>query len=77
MTERDDDGIILYDSTDDMDEIELAEESGDTFTDEYMLQLAESEERKIARAKHIDRMVSAGVVVGIILLVALFVWLFF
>lgn len=77
MIERDEDGIILYDSTDDMDENEVPAEDDDIFTDEYMLALADTEERKIARMKRIDRMVSVGVIVGIVLFVALLVWIFF
>lgn len=77
MIERDEDGIIMYDSTDDMDVNEAQAEDFIIFTDEYMLALADAEESKIARMKRIDRMISAGVIVGIVLFVALLVWIFF
>lgn len=76
MTERDKDGIILYDSTDDAEECEVTSEEEDIFTDEYMRAFAE-EERKIKRMKRIDRMVSVSVIVGIILFVSLLCWIYF
>lgn len=77
MTERDEDGIILYDSTDDADESEVTSEGEDIFTDEYMRAFADEEERKIRRMKRIDRIVSVGVIVGIVLFVLLLCWIYF
>ena len=77
MIDRDEAGIILYDSTDDMDENEAIPEDNDIFTDEYMLALTDAEDRKIARMKRIDRMISGGVIVGIAMYVAMMVWIFF
>lgn len=76
MTERDIDGIILYDSTDDAEESEVTEEEN-IFTDEYMRAFADEEERKIKRMKRIDRMVSVGVIVGIVLFISLLCWIYF
>lgn len=76
MTERDKDGIILYDSTDDAEESEVTEEEN-IFTDEYMRAFADEEERKIRRMKRIDRMVSVGVIVGIVLFISLLCWIYF
>ncbi len=76
MTERDKDGIILYDSTDDAEESEVTEEEN-IFTDEYMRAFADEEECKIRRMKRIDRMVSVGVIVGIVLFVSLLCWIYF
>lgn len=77
MSERDNDGIILYDSTDDADESEVTAEEENIFTDEYMRAFADAEERKIRRMKRIDRMVSVGVIVGIVLFVSLLCWIYF
>lgn len=77
MTERDKDGIILYDSTDDAEECEVTSEEEDIFTDEYMRAFADEEARKIKRMKRIDRMVSVGVIVGIVLLISLLCWIYF
>ena len=77
MTERDEDGIILYDSTDDADESEVMSEGEDIFTDEYLRAFADEEERKIKRMKRIERMVSVGVIVGIVLFVLLLCWIYF
>lgn len=76
MTERDKDGIILYDSTDDAEESEVTEEEN-IFTDEYMRAFADEEECKIRRMKRIDRMVSVDVIVGIVLFVSLLCWIYF
>lgn len=77
MIERDIDGIILYDSTDDIDESEVTPEEENIFTDEYMRAFADEEERKIKRMKRIDRMVSVGVIVGIVLFISLLCWIYF
>lgn len=77
MTERDEDGIILYDSTDDADEGEVTSEEENIFTDEYMRAFADEEERKIKRMKRIDRMVSVSVIVGIVTFVSLLCWIYF
>lgn len=77
MTERDKDGIILYDSTDDAEDSEVTAEEEDIFTDEYMRAFADAEERKIRRMKRIDRIVSVGVIVGIVLFVSLLCWIYF
>ena len=77
MTERDKDGIILYDSTDDAEESEVSSMEENIFTDEYMRAFADEEERKIARIKRIDRMVSVGVIVGIVLFISLLCWIYF
>lgn len=77
MIERDIDGIILYDSTDDAEESDVMSEGENIFTDEYMRAFADEEERKIKRMKRIDRMVSVGVIVGIVLFVSLLCWIYF
>lgn len=77
MIERDIDGIILYDSTDDAEESDVMSEGENIFTDEYMRAFAEEEERKIKRMKRIDRMVSVGVIVGIVLFISLLCWIYF
>ncbi len=77
MIERDIDGIILYDSTDDAEESDVMSEGENIFTDEYMRAFADEEERKIKRMKRIDRMVSVGVIVGIVLFISLLCWIYF
>lgn len=77
MIERDIDGIILYDSTDDAEESEVSSMEENIFTDEYMRAFADEEERKIKRMKRIDRMVSVGVIVGIVLFISLLCWIYF
>ncbi len=77
MIERDIDGIILYDSTDDIDENEVSSMEENIFTDEHMQAFADEEERKIRRMKRIDKMVSVGVVVGIVTFVSLLCWIYF
>ena len=77
MIERDIDGIILYDSTDDAEECDVAAEEENIFTDEYMRAFADEEERKIKCMKRIDRMVSVGVIVGIVLFISLLCWIYF
>lgn len=77
MTERDEEGIILYDSTDDAEESDMTAEGENLFTDEYMRAFADEEERKIKRMKRIDRMVSVGVIVGIVLFISLLCWIYF
>lgn len=77
MIERDIDGIILYDSTDDAEESDVMSEGENIFTDEYMRAFADEEECKIRRMKRIDRMVSVGVIVGIVLFVSLLCWIYF
>ena len=77
MIERDKDGIILYDSTDDAEESDVMSEGENIFTDEYMRAFADEEERKIKRMKRIDQMVSVGVVVGIVTFVSLLCWIYF
>lgn len=77
MIERDIDGIILCDSTDDAEESDVMSEGENIFTDEYMRAFADEEERKIKRMKRIDRMVSVGVIVGIVLFISLLCWIYF
>lgn len=77
MIERDKDGIILYDSTDDAEESEVTSEGENIFTDEYLRAFADEEERKIKRMKRIDRMVSVGVIVGIVTFVSLLCRIYF
>lgn len=77
MIERDIDGIILYDSTDDAEESDVMSEGENIFTDEYMRAFADEEERKIKRMKRIDRMVSVGVIIGIVLFISLLCWIYF
>lgn len=77
MTERDKDGIILYDSTDDAEDSEVTAGEEDIFTDEYMQAFADEEERKIKRIERIDRLVSVGVIVGIVLFISLLCRIYF
>lgn len=77
MIERDKEGIILHDSTDDAEESDVMSEGESIFTDEYMRAFADEEERKIKRMKRIDQMVSVGVVVGIVTFVSLLCWIYF
>lgn len=76
---RDNDGIIIYDETDDLFTDELTDESGnelmsnrDIFTDEYMLALADEFDADNARHERIQRLISIGVIVGSLLIIALF-----
>lgn len=76
---RDEDGIIIYDESDDYSDDDLTDENGfilksneEIFTDEYMLDYAEKMDAKIAHEKKIQRWISVGVIVGCIMLVALF-----
>lgn len=71
---RDEDGIIVYDESDDYFDDETATlcDDEEIFTDEYMLAFAEKSDAEIAREKRVQRWISIGVIVGIILLAALF-----
>lgn len=75
---RDKDGLIIYDPTDDAFEEEkcLAESDDALFTDEYMLAFAEKADAEIRRAKIVDRIVSVGVIAGIIIYTGFLIWIF-
>lgn len=47
------------------------------FSDEYMQRFADETDAEMALAKRIDRLVSVGVIFGIILFVSLLCWIFF
>lgn len=72
-TLRDEDGIILFDASDDGNDEDR--DNGDVFSQEYMLEFARKHDAEIARNKRIDRLVSVGVILGIILFTALLAWL--
>lgn len=91
MNKVEEDGVVVYDPTDDVEEempkkrdddtMELADyylqQTPGLFSDEYMQRFAEKTDAEMARAKRIDRLVSLGVIVGIVLFIALLCWIFF
>ncbi|MCM1139336.1 MAG: hypothetical protein NC453_12270 [Muribaculum sp.] len=91
MIEVDEDGIVLYDSTDDLEETPAEPQDskymeawkyydqllGDQFTDEKMAEFARKEDARMARIKRKDRLVSAGVIAGCIGYVAALIAIFF
>lgn len=72
---RDKDGIIIYDPTD--DDLGDTRDNRDVFTQRYMLEFARRQDAEIARNQRIDRLVSVGVILSIILFTWLLVWLKF
>lgn len=80
------DGVVIYDESDDYDagEDEVTETdkfrlktNEEIFTDEYMLDYAEKMDAKIAREKRMDHIISASVIIGIVLYIALVVYINF
>lgn len=90
---EDEDGIVIYDESDDYDpaegddveEDESAEsEEGfrlmtnkEIFTEEYMEEYARKMDAKIAKEKRTDRLISVGVILAIILITSLFIFINF
>lgn len=75
LTMRDDDGIIIYDSSD--DDLGDDRDNNDVFSQGYMLEFARRHDAEIARNRCIDRLVSVSVILSIILFTALLVWIIF
>ncbi len=78
------DDVVIYDESDDYDpgEDDGSEEfrlmtNEEIFTDEYMQAYAEEMDAKIKREKRNDRLVSIGVVAGVITFVAIITYLNF
>ena len=75
---EDEEGVVIYDESDDYDPGEDETEEGfrlmtneEIFTDEYMQEYARRMDAKIAVEKRNDRLVSAAVILGTILVVSL------
>lgn len=77
-TIRDEDGVIIYDPTDDAFEEDDAglRSDDEIFTDEYMLAFAKDADREVRRQKILDRIVSAVVILALVGCVAWVVSLF-
>ncbi len=73
-TIREESGIIVYDPTDDGND---DERNDPVFTQEYMLEFARKHDAEIGKNKRIDRLMSIGVILGIVMFAALLVWLKF
>ncbi|MDE6560935.1 MAG: hypothetical protein K2K75_06125 [Muribaculaceae bacterium] len=76
------DGVVIYDESDDYDpgqnESEQAEEGGfslmtneEIFTDEYMQNYAKKMDAQIDREKRMQRLISIGVIIAVILFVGI------
>lgn len=79
-------GVVVYDSTDDMDESEILQEGNgpfglpeneEIFTDEYMQEYDRRQQVKQAKMRRDDRIVSVCVIASIIAFTALLVWILF
>lgn len=73
------DGIVIYDESDDYCEDELADLAGlhlktneEIFTDEYMRDYAAKMDAKIAHEKRLNKFISLGVILGCILMIGVF-----
>lgn len=77
--ERDEDGIMLYDATDDQDDINVAglKDNREIFTDEYMEAFVREADAKNARLKRNERIVSVGVIISIVTFIAALCWIYF
>lgn len=88
LAERDEDGTIIYDGSDDYDPGEdegcryenasdgfRLKTNEEIFTEEYMLDFAEKMDAKIVRFKRNQRIISACVIVSIILYIILLIYL--
>ena len=82
------DGVVIYDESDDFDpgleEATQTEEGGfrmrtneEIFTDEYMQDYARKMDNQIAREKRIQRIISVGVIVAVIMFIGLFSYINF
>ena len=79
------DGIVVYDESDDYDPGEDEETHGEggfrlpkneeIFTDEYMQDFAQRMDAKIAREKRNQRLISVCVIVGVIAYILFMIWL--
>lgn len=83
FTMVDENGIVVYDESDDFDpEEENFTESPlksneEIFTDEYMIEFSQKMDQKIAKEKRTQRLVSVGVILTIILYISLLTYIFF
>lgn len=82
----DNDGVVIYDPSDDMDDSAIIQEADGTyrlleneeiFTDEYMQEFDRRQEAKQAKMRRDDRIISVCVIASIIAFTALLVWIFF
>ena len=82
------DGVVIYDEGDDydpgQDEATQTEEGGfrlmtneEIFTDEYMQNYAKTMDEQIEREKRMQRLISVGVIVTIILFIGLITYINF
>ena len=82
------DGVVIYDECDDYDlgqkEATQTEEGGfrlttneEIFTDEYMQNYAKKMDEQMVREKRIQRLISVGVIVSVILFIGLITYLNF
>ena len=79
------DGIVVYDESDDYDPGEDEEPHGeggfrlpkneDIFTDEYMRDFSHKMDTKIAREKRTQNIISVCVIVGVIAYILFMIWL--
>ena len=79
------DGIVVYDESDDYDPGEDEETHGEVgfrlpkneeiFTDEYMQDFAQRMDEKIAREKRTQNIISVCVIVGVIAYILFMIWL--
>lgn len=79
MKVQDADGITLYDATDDREDSNVTglKDNREIFTDEYMLAFADEADAKNARLKRNERIVSIGVIISIVALIAALCWMYF
>lgn len=73
------DGVVLYDASDDKEESHTfgLKDNRDIFTQEYMEAFAAESDAKNARLRRNDRLVSVGMILGIVAFSALLAWIFF
>lgn len=82
------DGVIIYDESDDYDpgenDIEHSQcgefhlmTNEEIFTDEYMQEYAERMNAKIRRERRVQRLISIGVIIGVSLYIALLSYIYF
>lgn len=77
-TVRDEDGIMVYDPTDDAFEDDMVgvKTDDEIFTDEYMLAFAEEADREIRRHRILDRIVTVVVILALMGCVAMVAGIF-